>query len=133
MPYLIDSAWVIDHLAADPAAQDLLGRLAGEGIAVSVVTYMEAHEGCLRSPSPRTALERLGAFVSAVPILPFGPQVAERCSALRAELRVRGRRVNNRALDLIVAATALHHGLTLVTRNVRDYRDIPGLDVFRAA
>jgi hypothetical protein len=32
--------------------------------------------------------------------------------------------------DLFLAATALHHGLTLVTRNVEDYRKASGLSVF---
>jgi predicted nucleic acid-binding protein len=31
--------------------------------------------------------------------------------------------------DLIIAATALEYGLTVVTRNVHDYRDIPGLSL----
>lgn len=32
------------------------------------------------------------------------------------------------AIDSLLAATALHHGLTMVTRNVRDFA-VPGLDV----
>lgn len=28
-------------------------------------------------------------------------------------------------VDTLIAATAIHHGLTLVTRNVRDVQDIP--------
>jgi predicted nucleic acid-binding protein len=35
--------------------------------------------------------------------------------------------VRQRALDLIIAATALEHDLTLVTRNREDFQDIPGL------
>ncbi len=56
--------------------------------------------------------------------------VAERCPLLRETLRSQGRRVNSRALDLMNAATALEHGLTLVTRNVDDYKDIPGLSLY---
>ena len=50
MPYLIDSDVVIDHLAAVPAATQLLEQLATDGIAVSIITYMEAYQGVLRSP-----------------------------------------------------------------------------------
>jgi len=53
--------------------------------------------------------------------------VARRCARLRLDLKNRGKRVRSRALDLITAATALEHGLTLVTRNTVDYHDIPGL------
>ena len=42
MPYLIDTDWVIDHLDDHPEARALLERLAPDGIAISIVTYMEA-------------------------------------------------------------------------------------------
>ena len=45
MLYLIDSDWVIDHLDDDPDAIALLEELAGEGIAISIVTYMEVLQG----------------------------------------------------------------------------------------
>ena len=127
MPYLIDTHWVIQHLADVPEAHRLLERLAPEGIAISVVTYMEAFEGLAREADPDAALARFRALVDTLPVLPLSIDVAERCARLRAALRARGRRVNQRALDLLIAATALEHGLTLVTRDVADYRDIPGL------
>ena len=44
MPYLVDSDWVIDHLANVPEAVQLLDRLAQDGIAISIITYMEAFQ-----------------------------------------------------------------------------------------
>jgi predicted nucleic acid-binding protein len=32
-------------------------------------------------------------------------------------------------MDLMIAATAIEHGLTLATNNPADYRDIPNLQV----
>ncbi|HUZ03134.1 MAG TPA: hypothetical protein VMU89_22540, partial [Thermomicrobiaceae bacterium] len=57
--------------------------------------------------------------------------VARRCAELREELRRQDRRVRARALDLMVAATALQYDLTLVTRNIADYDDVPGLVLWR--
>ena len=53
MPYLIDSDIVIDHFANVQAANQLLKNLAPEGIAISVITYMEAYQGvsCKSSPA----------------------------------------------------------------------------------
>ena len=85
---------------------------------------MEVWQGVERSPDPSEAEGKLQAFLEAIPILPFSPAVARRCARLREDLRKRGRRFNRRALDLIIAATALEHGLTLVTRNAGDYEDV---------
>jgi predicted nucleic acid-binding protein len=60
-------------------------------------------------------------------LLPLSPAVARRCAELRRQLRRQGKRVRARALDLIVAATAIEYDLTLVTNNTAGYRDIPGL------
>jgi predicted nucleic acid-binding protein len=64
MPYLIDSDVVIDHLADVPAATTLLEQLVTEGIAVSIITYMEAYQGVLSSPNVvNCALSGLALFL----------------------------------------------------------------------
>jgi predicted nucleic acid-binding protein len=47
--------------------------------------------------------------------------VAERCARLREALRTQSKRVNSRALDLIIAATALEYDLTLITENLKSF------------
>jgi predicted nucleic acid-binding protein len=129
MPYLIDSNWVIQHLLDVSEAVVLLRRLAPAGIAVSIITYMESFQGTLRAP-PTYTPERFQAFFSTVPVLPLSVDVAERCARIRESLGQQGRSVRPRALDLIIAATALEHDLILVTRNEDDYRDIPDLRLY---
>jgi len=41
MPYLIDTDVLIDHLADSPQASQLLDKLAPEGIAMSIITYIK--------------------------------------------------------------------------------------------
>ena len=130
MPYLIDTDWLIDHLAQAPAAEALLSELAAEGVAISIISYMEAYQGTLRSPDLADAQAKLQALANTVPVLPLSIAVAQRCARLREALRARGRRVRPRALDLLIAATALEYQLTLVTRNVDDYRDIPDPELY---
>jgi predicted nucleic acid-binding protein len=131
MAYLIDSDVVIDHLADDPAARRLLDRLAPEGLTISMITYLEVYQGTLVSPDPAQAQAKLDAFVAGVPIVPFSADVARRCARLRVALQRRGKRVRSRALDLLTAATALEHELTVVTRNLADYADIPDLALYQ--
>ena len=69
----------------------------------------------------------VAAFLESVPIIPFSLAVATRCAHLRDKLRRQKKQVNRRALNLLIAATTLEHGLTLVTRNLDDFLDIPDL------
>lgn len=131
MPYLVDSNLVIDHLENVPEASQLLEQLAEEGIAISIITYMEAFQGVERSPNPEEALVKFQAFADSVLILPLSFAVAERCARLRETLKSQNKRVNSRALDLIIAATALEYDLTLVTNNVEDFDDIPDLTLYQ--
>ena len=127
MPYLLDSDCVIDFLGQETEAIQLIARLAQEGIAISIITYMEVYQGVLRSQESEAASAHFAALVAAVPVLPFSRAVAERCAQLRETLRQQGKRPQQRALDLIIAATALTNDLALVTRNVADYQDLPDL------
>ncbi len=52
-------------------------------------------------------------------ILPVTETIAERWGHLAADGKQRG--ANLAVVDGIIAATALHHSLTLVTRNVKDF------------
>jgi predicted nucleic acid-binding protein len=51
--------------------------------------------------------------------------IMTRFARIRGDLRRQGQSIGD--LDLLIAATAIHHDLTLVTRNVRHYARIPDL------
>jgi predicted nucleic acid-binding protein len=77
----------LDHLADVPAASVILKPLTAEGVAISIVTYMEAFQGIARSPEPEKAREKFQAFIDGVLILPCSFAVAERCARLREALK----------------------------------------------
>jgi tRNA(fMet)-specific endonuclease VapC len=56
-------------------------------------------------------------------VLPFDAAVAAHLNALRAQ------RVRIGTMDLRIAAIALSRNMTVLTRNVRDFRKVPGLVV----
>lgn len=57
--------------------------------------------------------------------------VAKRNGLIRQELRRKRRPISHRAIDLLIAATALEHDLILVTRNLGDYGDVPNLRLYK--
>jgi predicted nucleic acid-binding protein len=92
---------------------------------------METMDGIFRSADPVGARADFEAWLTGgVPVLPFDLALALRTARLRVDLAAQGRRTRSRALDPVVAATALEHGLTLVTRNKADYQDIPNLILY---
>jgi predicted nucleic acid-binding protein len=52
-------------------------------------------------------------------ILPIDAAVADRWSLLAAAAKIRGKPLS--AIDGLLAATAIHHNLTIVSRNVGDF------------
>jgi predicted nucleic acid-binding protein len=132
MPYLLDSDIVIRHLAEDAAITSLIRSIRTNGLSISVITYIEVWEGLLRSDDVRTAQAQFEQLLRDVAVTSVSLRIAQRCAEVRYGLRRQGKQPRRRALDLIVAATALEEGLTLVTGNIDDYRDIPGLKLFPA-
>jgi predicted nucleic acid-binding protein len=59
------------------------------------------------------------AFVQRHEVLPVTTDVARCAGALRGQLQLRGQ--TRTQADMLIAATAQIHALTIVTRNVRDF------------
>jgi predicted nucleic acid-binding protein len=126
--YLVDSGWLIDAFLGIPTAVNLLDQLRDEGLAVSIVSYGELFEGALGAPDPATELARFRRFLARLALLPLNDSIMERFARLRAELCRPGQLIPD--LDLLIAATAMHHDLTLLTRNVRHFARIPKLKLY---
>ncbi|TVR85536.1 MAG: type II toxin-antitoxin system VapC family toxin [Trueperaceae bacterium] len=94
----------------------------------SAITIGELFYGAYRTQAPARHLELLASrILPAVTVLPFDTDVAHRYGRLGAELEHVGMRLAD--ADLQIAATALHHGLELVTGNVRHFARVPALAI----
>lgn len=127
MSYLLDTDAVIDDLTAQPSAMAIRSLLIAGGIAVSAVTEIELWEGVFNSRDRQRSETQFRLFLLSARVLLVTRQVGQHTARIRADLRLRRQPINHRALDLIVAGTALAHNLTLVTSNTRHYGDIPDL------
>jgi tRNA(fMet)-specific endonuclease VapC len=127
---LLDTDWVIDYLRRDVLALRLVAELAPKGLSVSVITYGEAYEGIIFGRTPRANEEGLRLFLEFADVLPVTTLVVRRFARIRGVLRRAGKRLED--TDLLIAATALEHDLTLVTRNVNHFARVPGLRLYLA-
>lgn len=131
MSYLIDTN-VVSELAR-PKPNEKVVRWFEEtpdtALHMSVLSFGEIRSGIERLP-PGSRREKLRVWLEQeVPawfeerLLPIDSTVADRWGRLLAEV---GRPVA--AVDSLLAATALAHGLRIVTRNGSDFR-FPGVEV----
>ncbi len=111
MRYLFDTNWIIDVTQNEPEAKRFFESLAPGDAAVSIITYMEAYQGVVREGETAAARAVFDAIFDGMTLLPLSVAVAERCARVRHDLSRQGRRVNSRALDLIIAATAMEYGV----------------------
>jgi predicted nucleic acid-binding protein len=130
MTHLVDSDVAIDVLKGRPEAASALRAIRRKELSISAISIVEIMDGLAGGPAPDIALAGFRRFMRGLRVRVVNRAIGERTGLVRAELRARNRPVDERALDLVIAATALEHQLILITRNVKDYRDIPGLRLY---
>jgi tRNA(fMet)-specific endonuclease VapC len=130
LAYLIDSSVFIAFERSGEAPTMLLERLSDQEVALAAITASELLHGVHRADSALRRGRReqfVEAILKAVPVLPFTLEVARVHSRLWADLQMRGEIIG--AYDLLIAATALSHGIPIATLNQRHFGRIPNLQV----
>lgn len=98
-----------------------------QDVAVPAIVEYELRYGLLRLP-PEMAAPRLAALTTLLlPMqkLPFDSECADHAARIRTTLEAAGNPIGPH--DTLIAATALRHGATLITRNEREFSRVPGL------
>ena len=118
---------------SDPHVEDWLDAIDDEQLFLSVVSLGEMLKGLTVLPASKRRQE-LQQWIDDTlrpwfdgRILPVTERIAERWGVLAGECQLRGRGLS--MADGLILATALEHGLTIATRNVRDFSDL-GVSIF---
>ena len=127
--YLLDSDWIIQALGNRQPALRTLDRLSSSRIYVSYITVGEIYERAFDSVNPEAHLLSFRQFLSAYRVLTLSDPIMERLAETRWFLRRRGQLISD--FDLLIGATALHHDLTVLTFNRRDFQRIPDLKLYQ--
>ncbi len=126
MQYLLDTC-VLSELvkpAPEPAVLGWMAQRQEHALFVSAMTLAELQRGVAKLPASRRRSE-LTAWLEKLEIgfedrvLPFTQSTGQSWAAMCARAEATGHTMA--AFDSIIAATAVEHGLTVVTRNVRDF------------
>ena len=132
MAYLFDTDALSEIFRPRPAEAfgSWLATVPADEQAASAVSIGELYRGAFRSPNRQRWLDRIDReLLPRLIVLPYDTPVARLYGEIRAGLEADGRMPGE--ADLQIAATALHHGLSIVTGNVRHFERVPGLRVER--
>ena len=99
-------------------------------IVLSSITVVELEHGLHRAQTPDQAQKRrnyLDEVFVAIPVESFSREMAQIAAKVDADARRVGKVIP--FADLLIGATALHHGYDVGTRNLRHFQMIPNLTV----
>ena len=132
MNYLIDTNVISELVSSRPNSNVItwLAQIPIEAIFLSVITIGEIRKGVEKvKDNKRKAklliwLEHDLVKMFDERILAISVNVADRWGRLQCQVTK-----TLPAIDSLIAATALHYDMTLVTRNTVDFSDCPGLEI----
>ena len=125
--YLVDTDWTIHYMNGQQNVVQRLAELHSEGIGLSIVSLAELWEGVFYSRDPVGSEQGLSDFLRTVSVLPLDEEVCRRFGKERGRLRAMKKLIGD--VDLLIGATALRYGLTLLTNNRRHFEMIEELQI----
>lgn len=106
-----------------------IAELAGKGqtLATTRFNVAELYVGVARSRRPQEDERAIARLLSEFEVLEFNDAAARVFGAVTGFLQQIGRPAGD--MDVLIAATAMAHGHSLVTRNSKHFRHVPTLIV----
>ena len=124
---ILDSNTISYYFRGDPLVVPRMQALRPADLGVPAIVEYELRYGLLRLPddAANSRLAALAQLLRPMQLLPFDSECAAQAARIRVELEAAGTPIGPH--DTLIAATALRHQATLVTRNVREFSRVPGL------
>jgi predicted nucleic acid-binding protein len=131
MGFLIDTCIWIDVEQGILAPADVASVTGDAQVFLSPVTLAELKFGAEIAKNSDVRQKRLAALrrLQRKPLLMIDAATGITFGELVAVLKMKGKGHRQRVQDLWLASQAVQHGFTLLTRNGKDFVDIPGLEL----
>ncbi len=120
---LCDTNILISWLKGEEKIISELREIGAENILIPSITVMELYQGARNKPELKKLAEKLNSY----PIVHY----TEQCSEVAVKLIEKYNLSHGLLIpDAIIAATSLTFNLKLFTYNIKDFRFIPGLELY---
>jgi tRNA(fMet)-specific endonuclease VapC len=127
MRYLLDTNACIAWLKRRESVVSQVEAAGSDNILLCPPVKLELWFGACKSERREENQKMLRDFFAALPEIGFSDEVMEHYGGIRVELERRGTPIG--PMDLLISAFARANGLTVVTRNQREFSRVPGLSV----
>ncbi len=124
MSFLLDTDTCSAHIKGAPSVSSRVLQYAGR-LHISLVTEAELKQWLFRRRTPPRYVHEFNYLLPQLTVLTLDQAIVDEFARIGASLLDQGSPMATP--DLLIAATALVHGLTLVTHNTQDYVLVPGL------
>ena len=124
---MIDTDIVIYSLKNNTTVVENFRKFINIPKSLSVITYGELVFGARKSQNVEKNLATVRRIKELFPIVDISPAIVETFGELKAALQTRGSPLDD--MDLLIASTAMTHGLILVTNNERHFSRVAGLEL----
>jgi tRNA(fMet)-specific endonuclease VapC len=104
-----------------------LEKTRPQDVAISSVVAAELWTGVIKSRQPQRNEQALKEFLAFAEVLDWPREAARVYGEIRAKLEAKGRSIG--AMDLMIAAHAVHERATLATRNRQEFDRVEGLRI----
>ena len=123
--YLLDTDTIIYSLKNETRVVENLKRHMSDPKAISVISYGELVYGAEKANRRHENLAKAHRIAEIFPVIDISRAIMDTFGVIKADLEKRGTVVDD--FDLIIAATAMSIGYSVVTNNVKHFEKIPGL------
>lgn len=125
--FLLDTN-ILSALVRDPqgAVAEHIARVGEANVCMSIVVAAELRYGAAKRGSTRLT-QQLDVILAAMDVVPFESPMDRVYADVRTALERRGRPIGGN--DLIIAVQALALDAVLVTDNVKEFEQVPGLKI----
>lgn len=123
--YLLDTNICIFGLRGKYEIKERIKNIGKSNFSISEMTVFELYFGAEKSHNSQKNYEAVDDFIDGLTVLDIYPTV-KTYTKEKLKLQKMGKPINDE-YDLLIGVCAKHHHLTLITENVKDFKNIENL------